>query len=210
MKISTPSLSKGQFETCLNHLLPENSGLQLQSVELLEGELLLVVKATEQERTCPVCGVGTTRVQSQYQRTVQDLPWIDLRVRLRLHVRRFFCTNASCSRRIFTERLPDFVQAYARRTDRLRQALLEIGWALGGEAGSRLCGKQTRPVAASTLLGLLRCCGTQELPTPRVLERCPEELRYGRGRHQHSRSCRESYHLSVKRRLPISAGSVLS
>ncbi len=169
MNISSQPLLIDQLDTCLKRLLPETIGLQLQQVEITEEELLLVVKATERESKCPVCGVASTRVQSHYQRTLQDLPWGGLRVRLRLHVRRFFCPKADCPRQMFTERLPNLAQAYARRTNRLHDALLEVGWALGGEAGSCLCHKQAMPIAASTLLGLLRRSGVKELPTPRVL-----------------------------------------
>jgi transposase len=169
MKIASQPLLTAQLEKCLKRLLPETNGLQLQEVEISEEELLLVLKTTEPGCPCPVCGAMTARVQSHYQRTLQDLPWGDLRVRLRLQVRRFYCSQAHCPRRIFTERLPDLAQAYARRTNRLRDALLEVGWVLGGEAGSKLCDKQAKPTAASTVLRLLRRDGTQQLPTPRVL-----------------------------------------
>lgn len=169
MNISSSLLIIDQLRTCLTRLLPETSGLQLQQVQTVEGGLLIVVKAIAPERTCPVCGSATSRVQSQYQRTLQDLPWAGLRVQLRLHVRRFFCLKADCPRQIFTEPLPNLAQASARRTNRLRDALLEVGWVLGGEAGSRLCHKQAMPIAASTLLGLLRRFAVKEVPTPRVL-----------------------------------------
>jgi zinc-finger of transposase IS204/IS1001/IS1096/IS1165 len=169
MNISSSSLRIDLLRSGLARLLPEISGLQLQQVETTEEGLVLVVKATAPERTCPVCGSATMRVQSHYQRTLQDLPWGGLRVQFRLHVRRFFCSNADCPRRVFTERLPDLTQAYARQTNRLRDVWLEVGWALGGEAGSRLCQKQAMPIAPSTLLGLLRRSGSREVQTPRVL-----------------------------------------
>src|SRR5258708_23867415 len=97
MNISSSPLIIDQLRTCLARLLPEISGLQLQQVETTEEGLLLVVKATAPERTCPVCGGATTRVQSHYQRTLQDLPWGGFRVQLRLHVRRFFCSKGDCS-----------------------------------------------------------------------------------------------------------------
>ena len=59
-------------------------------------------------------------------------------VRLEVHTRRFFCLNLTCPRQIFTERLPNVVAPYARRTNRLTDVLTLIGFALGGEAGKRL------------------------------------------------------------------------
>ncbi len=55
-----------------------------------------------------------------------------------LRVRKFFCRNAICPRRIFAERLPGVVAPWARRTLRLAAHLLAIGLALGGAAGVRL------------------------------------------------------------------------
>jgi len=71
-------------------------------------------------------------------RLVADLPWAGWAVRLELHVRRFFCQNQACPRRIFVERLPGIVPPSARRTTRLTDLLTLIGFALGGEAGNRL------------------------------------------------------------------------
>src|SRR5258708_24231698 len=146
MNSSSSPLIVDQLRTCLARLLPEISGLQLQQVETTEEGLVLVVKATASERTCPVCGGATTRVQSRYQRTLQDLPWGGFRVQLRLLVRRFFCSKGDCPRQIFTERLPDLTQVYARQTNRLRDVWLEVGWAKGGWSP-----QSADPEAADTL-----------------------------------------------------------
>src|SRR5712691_12411199 len=124
MKRTLQSLPMDQLETCLKCLLPGDNTLQLQQLEITEEELLLTVSPTQQERRCPVCGELATRVQSRYQRMLQDLPCSGLRVQLRLHVRRFFCSNGACSRRIFTERLAPITAPYARRTTRLQERLL--------------------------------------------------------------------------------------
>ncbi len=158
-----------QLDKCIKRLLPEASYLQLHQLETTEEELLLTVSSTQSEGKCPVCGAVATRVQSHYQRTLQDLPWSGLRVRLRLHVRRFFCPNATCSRHIFTERLPSVTESYARRTTRLREALLTQGWALGGQAGARQSCRLSMPVCGATLLSLMRCYEDSTPSTPRVL-----------------------------------------
>jgi Transposase len=44
------------------------------------------------------------------------------------------CRNAACTRRIFTERLPDLIATYARKTHRLITVLRAIGLAVGGQA----------------------------------------------------------------------------
>ena len=78
------------------------------------------------------------RIPSHYGRTLADLPWAHYRVRLQLRVRKWFCRNRPCHRRIFTERLPTVAAPWARRTLRLAQRLVALGVALGGTAGVRL------------------------------------------------------------------------
>ena len=43
-----------------------------------------------------------------------------------------------CHRKIFTERFPNLTVSYGRQTNRHREMLKRIGYALGGEAGFRL------------------------------------------------------------------------
>jgi hypothetical protein len=66
------------------------------------------------------------------------------------------CPNPHCERRIFTERLPDLVSAYARKTCRLVAALQAIGVVLGGNAGARLAARLWVPTGAATLVRLVR------------------------------------------------------
>ena len=54
-----------------------------------------------------------------------------------LRVRKWFCRNRRCRRRIFTERLPTIAAPWARRTLRLAQRLIALGRALG-ERGVQL------------------------------------------------------------------------
>jgi transposase len=67
-------------------------------------------------------------------------------------VRRFFCADAECPRRIFCERLLGFARPYSRVTDRLREAQEAIGSALGGEPGSRLTVRLAIATSPDTLL----------------------------------------------------------
>jgi transposase len=156
-------------EALVRALLPDTAGLQLDQVVVAPEQLSLFVISTQAEAACPICRQLARRVQSHYTRTLADLPWATVRVQLHLHVRRFFCANPACPRKIFTERLPDLVVAYARRTNRLRDQLLAAGFALGGEAGARHCAGQGMPVSPDTLLALLRCHLGPSHPTARVL-----------------------------------------
>jgi transposase len=129
----------------------------------------LHVTSTQQVVPCPVCAVFTSRVHSRYTRTPADLPWGTARVRWQLRVRKFVCTNAQCPRRIFTERLPEVVAPWARRTRRLVAWLIAVGLALGGAAGMRLSRRLGCPLSRQTLLRLIRRLPLTGDRTPRVL-----------------------------------------
>ena len=148
-------------------LLPKTSPLHLEACQLDENTAQLIVQVTSTQLLgyCPVCQCSTRRVHSRYERIVADLPWAHLRVRLSLRVRKFFCPNQHCKRRIFTERLPQLVAPWARRTRRLARTLEHIAVALGGAAGARLSQQLGLRVSRNTLLRLLH-----KLPLP---SRCP-------------------------------------
>ena len=88
---------------------------------------------------------------------------------LQLQVRKWFCRNRACRRRIFTERIPTVAAPWARRTLRLAQRLIALGRALGGKAGVELGHAWDVVVSRNTLLRGLRRRPLPVLPTPRVL-----------------------------------------
>lgn len=118
---------------------------------------------------CPVCGAPAERVHSRCVRTLADLPWAGVAVRLPVRVRKFFCDTPTCPRRIFRERLAGIARVAARRTERQRAALLDVAVALGGEAGARLAAKHGMPISPDTLLRLIRQMPDRERPVPTML-----------------------------------------
>jgi transposase len=143
--------------------------LRLDSIIPTSELVTLVVSTHQAEASCPACGQGAVRVHSRYQRTVADLPWNGVPVRLQLRTRRFFCDAPACPVRIFTERLPGVVVRYGRQTARLTQALRLLGCALGGEAGARLGAALGLGGSADALLALLKRQLPAAAATPRVL-----------------------------------------
>src|SRR2546426_6095724 len=155
----------------LARLLPDATLLHMEACEVDEtaAQITLRVQSTQISAPCPLCATPARRIHSDYGRTLADLPWAQYRVYLQLRVRKWFCRNRSCPRRIFTERLPTVAAPWARRTLRLAQRLIALGMALGGKAGVRLGHAWDVRVSRNTLLRLLRCQPEPEAPTPRVL-----------------------------------------
>jgi transposase len=152
-------------------LLPDATRLRLEAcaVDDTTAQITLRVQSTQTRAPCPLCATPARRIHSAYGRTLADLPWAQSRVCLQLRVRKWFCRNRSCPRRIFTERLPTVAAPWARRTLRLAQRLVALGMALGGKAGVRLGQQWDVAVSRHTLLRGLRRQPTPAFPTPRVL-----------------------------------------
>ena len=163
--VSTPTT------TILARLLPDATLLHLEACAIDDAtrQITLTVCSTQATAFCPLCATPARRRHSHYERTLADLPWAQYRVRLRLRVRKWFCGNRHCRRRIFTERLPTVAAPWARRTLRLAQRLVALGIALGGKAGARLGHQWDLVVSRNTLLHLLRRQPLPSCPTPRVL-----------------------------------------
>ena len=152
-----------------NLFIPVGTRLHLTAATITPEQITVDLAATSPAMPCPRCQVSATRMHSRYQRTLADLAILQRPVCLLLHVRRFFCDNATCSQRTFCERLPDLVAVCAWRTTRLRSEQRRLGLDIGGEAGARLAHRQGMPVSPATLLRLARRDPPPPAPTPRVL-----------------------------------------
>ena len=150
-------------------LLVDTKALALESITSKETQVILVVRTIQSTVPCPRCHQASSRVHSRYQRTVADLPWQGVTVQLQLLSRKFFCTNKTCERRIFCERLPRVVATYGRQTVRLNDALHLIGIMLGGQAGVKLAMGLGMPISPDTILRRIHQSRLPVTPTPRVL-----------------------------------------
>jgi len=137
-------------------LLPAPNRLHLDYLSAIDEAITMVVTTKADEARCPLCDQPSARIHSHYTRLAADLPWNGVAVRLQLTSRRFFCPNDDCQRKIFTERLPELLAPYARRTLRLADALELIGFALGGEAGARALGGLSMGTSLDTVLRVIR------------------------------------------------------
>jgi hypothetical protein len=113
-----------------------------------------------------MCQTASRQVHCYYTRIITDLCWADFRVRLEVRVRRFVCSNSTCSRRTFAERLGEQIKAYGRRTKRCEAQLQSIGLMLGGNAGARLAQRMGMSLSSDTLLRLVRALAVPERAVP--------------------------------------------
>jgi transposase len=145
----------------VSSLLALPDGLDIAEVTVTSDLLTVHVIATAPVRTCPLCAQEATHIRSYYTRLVADLPCAGRRVQLLLHVRKFRCDTISCPRKVFAERLGSFVEAWARKTTRLREAIEAIGLATCGEGGACLADRLAIPTSPTTVL---RCVMALSLP----------------------------------------------
>jgi len=136
-------------------ILPDHSDLFIEQV-IITHEVTVTVRAASPTACCPCCGTICKRVQSRYTRTLRDLPTSGRPVALIVRVRRFFCPQSTCQRKIFAERFPSLTLPRVKFTLRLQERLTEMGFALGGEAGARLGKHLSIPASPDTLLRLVK------------------------------------------------------
>lgn len=142
---------------------------QLDTLRVENETIIIEAHTASSHANCPDCAQPSTRVHSRYVRRPKDVPWATIQVQWHLQVRRFRCLTPDCPRKLFTERLPAFVQPSARRTERLTKSLAEIALALGGAAGARLSAKLGMASSPSTLLRIIRRMCPAVVVPPRAI-----------------------------------------
>jgi transposase len=142
-------------------LLPET--LTIDAAYPTQTRLTVRVTCRLQSAACPLCQHSSERIHGSYGRTVADVPCGGRKVTLALTVRKFVCCTVDCPGKIFTERLPDLVESYARMTNRLSEVLQTLGFATCGEVGERLAPKLGMRISGPTLLRRMR---TRSCPAP--------------------------------------------
>ncbi|MGL5835858.1 MAG: ISL3 family transposase, partial [Waterburya sp.] len=127
------------------------------------------VKTQNIQAVCPICSSTSSKVHSNYQRSLLDVSWGNYQVCLKLSTQKLFCSNSNCERRIFTIRLPKIAAPWARRTERLNTQLIKVGLAQGGLPGSRLTQHLGIKISRQTLLRLVMKMPLPSHGVPKVL-----------------------------------------
>ncbi|HEX9134726.1 MAG TPA: ISL3 family transposase [Ktedonobacteraceae bacterium] len=150
-------------------LFPLPEGLEMTSLNETSEQLLVRVTSHRSSSLCPQCSTPSSAIHSYYRRHPRDLPCTGRPIRLVLTVRKFFCRNPDCTRNVFTERLPDFLQVSSRLTKRLRTAVQEVGFATCGKGGERLSDKLGMPISDATVIWSLFLVPLPEVGKVRVV-----------------------------------------
>jgi transposase len=158
--------------------LPE--GMRLDQIQITEQGLLIEVRATSPTSCCPVCFEVSSSIHCHYSRTLRDVPCAGRQVQLRLTVRKFSCRNPYCKRKVFAERLPDFVEPFARMTIRNSQQITSIGLATCGKGGSRLATRLGIRTTRQTILR--RIMALPDFPAESILFLGIDDFSFLRGR----------------------------
>jgi excisionase family DNA binding protein len=136
--------------------LPE--GMEINQIQITETGLVVEVVSTSPQSCCPLCSQPSSHIHSYYHRTLKDAPCVGRRLQLSLTVRKFLCQNPDCERQVFTERIPDLAEPWARMTTRLREQITSVGLSTSGKAGVRLGNRlgieTTRPTILRGIMAL--------------------------------------------------------
>jgi len=160
-------------------LFPLPEGMLIEDLQATETSLSLTVRATHPTSRCPLCSQASSSTHSHYQRTLADASCAGRQVQLTLIVRRFYCRNRLCERKVFTERIPRFVKPWARMTIRLSEHLQAVGLATSGRGGVKLAARLGMQAGRQTLLR--RIMALPDLPEESVLYLGIDDFAFRRG-----------------------------
>jgi transposase len=156
------------------------SDLEVTGIERIDEVLTVTLVSSQLFPCCPLCGVAARRVHSRYTRHVTDVPCGGKPVRLLLQVRKYFCEESTCTRKVFVERLTPFMDPWARVTRRLCQIVQVIGLATGGRLGVRVTDRLGIPTTRQTMLRRIMALPTD--PVGQVIELGIDDFSFRRGR----------------------------
>jgi transposase len=150
--------------------------LEMTGIEISDEVLTIMLVSTQMAPRCP----ASRCVHSHYMRRMTDLPCGGQRLRLLVQVRKCFCEVSTCARKIFSERLTPFVDAFARVTKRLYQIVQVIGLATGGRLGVRVTDRLGIQTTRHTILRRIMALPTE--PVEQVPQIGIDDFSFRRGR----------------------------
>ena len=157
--------------------LPE--GMVVEQIQITENGISVEVVATTPTSCCPLCSEPSSSIHWNSRRVLRDVPCAGRRVQLFLTVRKFSCRNPLCQQKVFAERLPAFVEPWARLTIRYCQQITSIGLATCGKGGVRLAARLGIQTTRQTILR--RVMDLPDLPPASILYLGIDDFSFRRG-----------------------------
>lgn len=96
-------------------------GVRVQSRQIAEGCLFIVIESEDKRATCPKCGHTTDKLHQNHWHLIKDLPVGEMPVYLRSNRRRMRCDKCQT---VFSEKL-SYVKEKRGYTERLRERILK-------------------------------------------------------------------------------------
>jgi len=136
-------------------------GISLGVARIIDGSITIPARSKHKYVQCPCCNNTSKRIHSSYVRVLRDLPISTCCVSVNLTVRKFFCRNPECEKKIFTEQPGNEIKAYSRMTNRTRETLQNILLEVSARKGSYLANLISLPISPSTAIRMI-----DSLPIP--------------------------------------------
>ena len=143
--------------------LPLPEDLEIICLRETDNQMEVQVLSHRSRCLCPECSLPSQAIHSYYRRHPIELPCTGRRARIILSVKKFFCHNPDCSRKVFTKRIQELIEPSSRLTTRLRTLVQTIGIAFNANGGARLAEQMGVQVSRRTVLFSLHL-----LPVPPV------------------------------------------
>ena len=97
--------------------LPE--GMHVEHIQITEHGLAIEIEASHPTSCCPLCAQPSDSIKTHYRRILRDAPCAGRQVQLVLTVRKFYCRNPYCSRKVFDSAASNLCGAVGQNDDPL-------------------------------------------------------------------------------------------
>jgi transposase len=123
--------------------------------KIKRNQVIFTIQSRKNVGICPYCRFESSRVHSNYQREIQDLPIQEKQTILLIRTRKMFCDNPNCNHKTFSETF-DFVAPKAKKTKRLIDKILRTSTKLSSVSASSVLNHSAIKTCKSSICDLLK------------------------------------------------------
>lgn len=132
-----------------------DSNLKIIEYHFENDILLMDIQSSEETVICPYCNQASNKVNSKYVREIFDLPVQSYKLKIKLHVRTFFCKNPECNHKTFAERF-NFLNSYARVTKRLEEKINDVAINMSARSAKKIINNGIANISDDTILRIIK------------------------------------------------------